>query len=258
MFTTKYFERRSRPGFGSRTLLALLIAGALQPSFAEGAKALSFPSAELAVEALYKAVENDDQATMSQLIGPLAFSDEMVQDKADRQLFVQKYEQMHRLVKEPDQTTVLYVGAENWPFPVPLVSEHGKWHFDVDSGAQEIMYRHIGENEITAIDASRAIARAIAHAESSTDDAIRAFARKIAAATKPDAESFHGYCFRVLRSSGGAAVIAYPSEYGSTGVMTFAVTAAGPVYEKDLGPNTATVAQSLKAWTSNPSWQAAE
>jgi hypothetical protein len=102
MFTNENMQRRWRPGFGGSTLLALLITGFLQPSFAESAKEPSFTSAEQAVEALYKAVETDDQATISRLVGPLSSSDDVVQDKADRQLFVQKYSEMHRLVKEPD------------------------------------------------------------------------------------------------------------------------------------------------------------
>jgi hypothetical protein len=260
MFTNKYLQRRWRPGFGCRTLLALLITGALQPSFAESANTLSFVSAEQAVEALYRAVETDDQSTMSRLVGRLASSDDMIQDKADRQLFVQKYAQMHRLVAEPDGTTVLYLGAENWPFPVPLVSDHGKWRFDVDAGAQEIMYRRIGENETTAMGTCRAIARTIGQGDSNTeDDEITAYAQKFVGAANPISEPFHGYYFRVLRSPNETAVIAYPSEYGSTGVMTFAVTAGGgPVYEKDLGPKTTSVATSLNAWTPNAGWEAVQ
>jgi hypothetical protein len=45
------------------------------------------------------------------------------------------------------------VGAENWPFPIPLVSKNGLWYFDTDAGKQEILARRIGKNELTAIDA---------------------------------------------------------------------------------------------------------
>jgi len=44
---------------------------------------------------------------------------------------------MHRLVQELDGTTVLYIGAENWPFPIPLFSKNGAWFFDSKTGAQE-------------------------------------------------------------------------------------------------------------------------
>ena len=45
-----------------------------------------------------------------------------------------KYQEMHRLVREPDGSTVLYIGAENWPFPIPLVSKNGAWYFDSKTG----------------------------------------------------------------------------------------------------------------------------
>jgi hypothetical protein len=58
---------------------------------------------------------------------------------------------MHRLVDEPDATTTLYIGAENWPAPIPLVNRAGKWYFDTDAGRMEIMFRRIGKNELSAI-----------------------------------------------------------------------------------------------------------
>jgi hypothetical protein len=64
---------------------------------------------------------------------------------------VQKYQEMHRLVKEPDGTTILYIGAENWPTPIPLVKSGNSWYFDTDAGEKEILYRRIGENEISTI-----------------------------------------------------------------------------------------------------------
>jgi Protein of unknown function (DUF2950) len=134
------------------------------------------------------------------------------------------------------------------PFPVPLVSKKGRWRFDVDAGAQEIMFRSVGENEMTAIETCRAIARAIGDNNRNTgDNAVNAYAQKVVEAAKAPAEIFHGYYFRLLQTGHGTALMAYPSEYGSTGVMTFAATADGPVFEKDLGPNTGTVAEGMDA-----------
>ncbi|MDB5393208.1 MAG: hypothetical protein JWM91_714 [Rhodospirillales bacterium] len=67
---------------------------------------------------------------------------------------------MHRLVAEPDRTTLLYIGAENWPFPVPLVSVNGAWHFHVETGSMEVLFRRIGENELSAIEACHALVTA--------------------------------------------------------------------------------------------------
>jgi hypothetical protein len=50
---------------------------------------------------------------------------------------------------QPTFTSLLYIGAENWPFPIPLVSQNGVWRFDSDAGVHEIRYRRIGENELT-------------------------------------------------------------------------------------------------------------
>jgi hypothetical protein len=58
---------------------------------------------------------------------------------------------MHRLVKEPDGTTVLYIGAENWPTPIPLANKGNLWYFDTDAGRKEILYRRIGRNEMSTI-----------------------------------------------------------------------------------------------------------
>ncbi len=58
---------------------------------------------------------------------------------------------MHRWVRESGGIETLYIGAENWPFPVPLVSRNGVWRFDSKAGFDEILFRRIGENEVTAI-----------------------------------------------------------------------------------------------------------
>ena len=73
------------------------------------------------------------------------------QDKLDHEVFVEKYQEMHRLGREADGSVTLYIGAENWPFPIPLVAKNGAWRFDPDAGAKEVTFRRIGDNELTAI-----------------------------------------------------------------------------------------------------------
>jgi len=58
---------------------------------------------------------------------------------------------MHRLVREPDGTTTLYVGAENWPMPIPLVNKGISWYFDTAAGKKDILDRRVGRNEISTI-----------------------------------------------------------------------------------------------------------
>ena len=255
MSTNENLIRRLHPGFGARALLAVIIAGTLRTGIAETPAAPAFDSPEQAIAALYKAVNKGDGATVTQLIGPLATTSDTVRDKADRALFIRKYSEMHRLVRQSDGTVVLHVGAENWPFPVPLVADHGKWRFDQDAGAREIVFRRIGENEMTAIETCRAIA----HPDGKTEDAsVKEYARKVVDATTPLSEAFHDYYFRTVRTSGGTAVVAYPAEYGETGIMTFAVTPNGVLYEKDLGPNTPGIARAITQYRPDRTWHPAE
>ena len=115
----------------------------------------TFGSAAEASHALVAAVESDDQTALLSILGPdakdLISSGDPAQDKSHREDFVQKYNQMHRLVNEPDGTTTLYIGAENWPTPIPLLHKGNAWYFDTPAGKKEILYRRIGKNELAVI-----------------------------------------------------------------------------------------------------------
>lgn len=117
----------------------------------------TFRSAEDAVAALVTAAQQDGSGGMLDVLGPagkeVISSDDPAEDKEERAGFVAKYQQMHRLRKAADGTMTLYVGAENWPFPVPLVNKGGSWYFDTDRGKEEILLRLVGDNELSAIDA---------------------------------------------------------------------------------------------------------
>jgi len=119
----------------------------------------TFSTAADATQGLVKAIQNDDQPSLLKVLGPNAkeiiSSGDDAEDKNDRDQFVQKYQQMHRLVTEPDGTTTLYIGAENWPTPIPLIHKGSSWYFDTADGKQEILYRRVGENELTAIQVCR-------------------------------------------------------------------------------------------------------
>lgn len=259
MLNRKNPQRRYRPGFGTATLLAVLMTGTLRTNLAAATDGLIFDSPEDAARALYQAVQTNNQSAVARLIGPLASSDDVVQDKADRDRFVQKYSEMHRFVQRADGTTELYIGAENWPFPVPLISRKGKWSFDVDAGAREIMFRRVGEDETTAIETTRAIARAIGHPDVTTGDpATDAYVRQLVGAANSPEDSFHGYQFRTLQTPSGAVIVAYPSQYGVTGVMTFAASPDGAVYEKNFGPKTSEAASAMVRYQRDRSWQVAE
>jgi Protein of unknown function (DUF2950) len=230
-------------------------------------------------------VQSGNEQTLVQILGgkkELLSCGNKLDDKSDRDTFVRKYEEMHRLVREPDGSTFLVIGAENWPFPVRLVSKSSVWYFDADGGSREVLFRRIGENEATAIEESHALVRASKTQDSTPtgDDPVSQYAHTVvnfpaANNGKPSANGeeaatpFHGYYFRALagqrKGSGapdtttsGGAFIAYPVDYRSSGVMTFVITPDNTVYKADLGPNTVKVAQAMTAWKRSAKWHVAE
>jgi len=115
----------------------------------------TFSSPEDASNALVTAAQSNDEKAMLDILGPdgkqIVSSGDETEDADSRANFVEKYQEMHRLVKEPDGTTVLYIGAKNWPTPIPLVNKGNLWYFDTEAGKKEILYRRIGRNEISTI-----------------------------------------------------------------------------------------------------------
>ncbi len=115
----------------------------------------TFDSPAAAASALFAAVRSNDVQAILVVLGPdgkrIVSSGDAAEDAAARENFVRKYDEMHRLVKEPDGTLTLYVGAENWPMPIPIVQSGHVWSFDTAAGEREILYRRIGRNEFSAI-----------------------------------------------------------------------------------------------------------
>jgi hypothetical protein len=139
---------------------AVLLSGSMQVSAAQPSSQTTFPSAEDASRALLVAVENHDNPALTKILGQrdaLITSNDEAQDKLDREQFVHKYQQMHRLVRGRNGEMLLYIGAENWTFPIPLVSHNGIWRYDSDAGEKEVLYRRIGENEVSAIEVCQAL-----------------------------------------------------------------------------------------------------
>jgi hypothetical protein len=243
-------------------LIAMWTTGGAYQAAAQQPAQPVFPSATEASQSLFQAVQNNDEQTIANILGgptDLTSSRDAGQDKVDRELFVQKYREMHRLKREADGSVALYIGAENWPFPIPIVGKNNTWRFDSDTGTKEVMFRRIGENELTAI--------AICHdfvAESRPPGSQHS--------ADGDPVLIHGYYFRELPmrptdgrrgktgggTTGGFALIAYPAEYRSSGVMTFIVTGNDVVYEKDLGANTSALATAMATFRKDGTWHGAD
>ena len=164
--------------------LGLVLAAALvNVLFSEGckksaqasARPTAFASQDEAGKAVYQAAKAGDTNTLLLLFGTdakdLLFSGDEIQDKAARDKFVAAYEQMHRWGKRKDGGFVLSIGAENYPFPFPLLrSPSGQWYFDSNSAKDEILARRIGDNELTTIDVLNTMADAQAEYFSETHD----------------------------------------------------------------------------------------
>ena len=115
----------------------------------------TFSSPQEATNAFVTALRNNDEKAMLDILGPggkqIISSGDETEDAESRADFVQKYQEMNRLVKEPDGTTTLYIGAKNWPTPIPLVNKGNSWYFDTEAGKTEILFRRVGRNEISTI-----------------------------------------------------------------------------------------------------------
>jgi hypothetical protein len=268
----QHLSRRARSAIVSIAILAVWSTSGASPGLAQQSASPTFPSAAEASERLFQAVQRNDAAAVANILGgpsELASSGDAAQDKIDRELFAHKYQEMHRVGREADGSAALYIGAENWPFPIPLVEKTGAWRFDPEAGMKEVMFRRIGENELTAIATCHEFVAAAKHYRAEPNTAnltdispASLAARAVSGSTGGDPVLFDGYYFRVLaarpKSGGGFALIAYPAEYRSSGVMTFIVMDNDVVYEKDLGANTPALASAIGGFHKDGTWHAAE
>jgi hypothetical protein len=122
----------------------------------------TFASPADAGTAFRKAATSLDQAALLTIFGPdskgVLFSGDAIKDKDYLQYFVTAYDQMHRWRAIKAGGEFLYVGADNYSFPIPLgQNPSGLWYFDTAAGKDEILARRIGKGELTAIAACSAI-----------------------------------------------------------------------------------------------------
>jgi hypothetical protein len=271
-----------------------------------------FASPDDAGNGLLDAAKSGDQNAALAIFGPeskeIIFSGDTVQDKAAIDAFVAKYGVMHRWRKMPDGAQILLVGADNFPFPIPLKKNAaGQWYFDISAGKEEILSRRIGRNELAVIDVCGALADAEAEYFSQPREGAKQYAVKfisdngkqnglywdspegqpksplgplVAFATtegysaKPNShQPFHGYYFHMLtrqgshapggakdymvdgKMVGGFAFVAYPAEYGNSGVMTFIINQDGVLLQKDLGKTTTETAAAMTEFDPDVSWK---
>jgi hypothetical protein len=165
--------------------LFVAITFALSPvGRAEAQKAQSFASAEAAAEALNAATKAKNADAVVAIFGAAArewlVSGDPVQDAADMERFSAAYQQKHGFERTNDGQTVLTIGNDNFPFPIPLVRSGGSWSFDAESGREELINRRVGRNELHAIQALLAVVDAQREYASANRDGsgIRQYAQK--------------------------------------------------------------------------------
>lgn len=305
----KSIRRRIRLALHAAVVLAFVCAATFSVALAQQK---SFSSAEEAVEAAMTAARNNNEKDMLAIFGAqakeLLFSSDAVADKQRREEFLAAYAESHRLVAE-GQDTILLVGKQDWPFPIPLVKRGNAWVFDTAKGKEEILNRRIGENELYTIKTLLAVVDAQReYALKNRDrDGLLEYAQKFVSEpgkkdglywevkpgepqsplgpimaqarsegykreTSSMAHAYHGYYYRILTAQGkdapggaysylvngkmigGFAVVAYPTEYGNSGVMTFVVNHDGNVFQKNLGKNTVATGKSMKEYNVDSTW----
>ncbi len=115
----------------------------------------TFATAEDAVVALVDLEKAGNLDGLRALFGAGAdkvlVSGDPVMDQRHREVFLTAYAERAGLMAVSATSSVLYIGNEDWPFPIPLVKEGQTWRFDTAAGAQEVLYRRIGRNELTTI-----------------------------------------------------------------------------------------------------------
>jgi Protein of unknown function (DUF2950) len=213
--------------------------------FAQAAQQKRFATPEDAVVALVQSTLSGNKEELLAILGPegqkVLFSGDPVMDQRNRDVFLVAYGERAALMEVSPTSRVLYVGYEDWPMPIPLVKEGDTWRFDTAAGAQEILFRRIGRNELSTIALCRAYVEAQQEYAASAHDGKSAgvYAQKIASTKgKQDglywksedpeelsplgelaaaaslegygrgagqATPFHGYLFRILTDQGKSA-----------------------------------------------------
>ena len=262
-----------------------------------------FASPEDAVKSLRIAVEANDREALVSIFGPQVKSlltGDKALDAANRRHFAMAMQERCNLDRQGDNEIILEVGTNDWPMPIPLVKSNGQWYFDTVAGKEEVINRHIGRDELTAIGICRDYVRA---QQQFASDNGGVYAQKFKSTTgKRDglywtsednepgsafgplvaeagqegehkgAQPFHGYYFKILTAQGsdapggsedymsggqlkkGFALVAYPQDWGHSGIMTFIVNQDGTVYQRDFGPKTSRLALRVKEYNPDKNW----
>lgn len=311
MNITRHLERLALAVLLASTAPTLLAASAAPQS----AAAQVFASPQDAAAALADAVRAMDVNALLAVVGKDSgswlFSGDAVADRDDWRQFLAAYDIKHDIKLDGTRRAFLQVGEGGWLFPAPIVKIGSRWQFDTQAGAEEIINRRVGRNELDTIETLRAIVDAQREYAAGDLDGnglhdyasrFRSSAGKkdglywptqadetpsplgelfesaalegydtTGAASEPGA--YHGYRYRILSAQcelapggaysylvndtlfGGFAVVAHPSKYGVSGVMSFKVNHEGTIFEKDLGEATEARVAQISCFNPGDGWR---
>src|SRR6476646_38371 len=185
-----------------------------------------FDTPKQAADALVQVATTLDIAAAKEILGPdgedIISSEDPVMDKKNAQAFAAKAKEKSSIEidkKDPNRA-ILVVGNDDFPLPIPLVKQKGKWSFDTKVGREEILNRRVGANELNAIQICRGFAEA----------------QHEYALDKHDGSKVNQYAQRIISSQGKQDGLAWQNADGTWG---------GPIGEG--------VAKALEEGYSNPS-----
>jgi len=170
-------------------LLASLLASLLMaPLLSYAAEQRTFATPSAALEALMGALKANDDAALFALFGDkhknVVTSGDAAYDRARRAEAVTWLSTFNALEESSPQRVQLLIGAQAWPFPIPLVREGNSWRFATEQGVEEILNRRVGYNERSAIGVLRAYVAAQQEYASvdRNNDGVLQYAQKLASA----------------------------------------------------------------------------
>jgi hypothetical protein len=120
-----------------------------------------FDTPKQAADALIQVATNLDVAAAKEILGPdgedIVSSEDPVMDKQRATEFANKAKEKMSVTvdKQSPNQAILVVGNDDFPLPIPIVKQNGKWFFDTKVGREEILNRRVGANELNAIEICR-------------------------------------------------------------------------------------------------------
>jgi hypothetical protein len=245
-------------------ILAIALAFNAAPAHAQA----KFSSPEAAADALVDALARNDDEGVRRVLGPdfRRFIPAGSISQEDIYTFLGAWAKRHEIETHSPASASLVVGNSGWAFPVPMAKTGNDWHFDMRAGQEEIQRRRIGRNELGAMAALRTLCEAQDKYRATVGDG-KSTMRLVSRAGQrdglywpattegeasplgPDAlvmqpdvppnTALHGYRYAIVAGAkNGCAFVAWPAEYGKSGIRSFVIRPDQSIAERDFGRRT--------------------